>query len=399
MGYVYKRKWKDKVTGEAKEGEIWWIKYYRHGKPYRESSNSDKITRAKDLLKEREGEISQGRLPGIHFAKVTFDELAGDYLTDYKVNGKKSLKRSEQLVEALKKTFEGMRATDITTANAKTYIEKRMEEGLTNASINRELAALKRMFNLGAKCTPPKVNMIPHIPMLKESNVRKGFFEYGEFVALRDALPSQLKPIVTFAYHSGWRKSEILDLTWDRVDLNEGVVRLNPGETKNDSGRVLYLDEEMMKEMKVLFSQRQLGCPHVFHRTGQRIRNFRRAWDTACIKAGLFDVLKDDQGSPVVVKSKKGKDKVVKVPNRIFHDFRRTAVRDMVRSGIPERVAMNVSGHKTRSVFERYNIVSDGDMREAARKRQTYYERQNGLSEKVEEKRGEVIPFQQAQNG
>jgi integrase len=398
MGSIYKRKWKDPKTGEVKEGEVWWIKYYRHGRPYRESSNSDKIGKAKDLLKEREGEISQGKLPGIHFAKVTFDELAGDYLTDYRVNGKKTLKRAEQFVEALKKTFEGMRAMDITTANVKAYIEKRMEEGLTNGTINRELAALKRMFNLGAECTPSKVNMIPHIPMLKESNVRKGFFEYGEYLALRDTLPSQLRPIVTFAYHSGWRKSEILGLTWDRVDLNEGVVRLNPGETKNDSGRMLYLDEEMMKEMKALFSQRQIGCPYVFHREGNRIKDFRGAWDTACVKAGFFDVLKDEQGNTVVTRDKEGNEKTVKVPNRIFHDFRRTAVRDMVRSGIPERVAMSLSGHKTRSVFERYNIVSDGDLREAARKRQVYLEKQNGQSEKVEEKRGEVIQFQQAQN-
>ena len=106
------------------------------------------------------------------------------------------------------------------------------------------------MFHLAAQCTPPKVNLVPYIPMLKESNVRKGFFEATEYKALKKALPEELKPVITFGYHSGWRKSEILGLTWDRVDLREGIVRLDPGETKNEEGRTLYLNKELMEEMK-----------------------------------------------------------------------------------------------------------------------------------------------------
>ena len=144
----------------------------------------------------------------------------------------------------------------------------------------------------------------------------------------------ELKPIVTFGYHSGWRKAEILNLTWDRVDLREGIVRLDPGETKNEEGRTLYLNDELLEEMHKLQAKRHLGCPYVFHRKGKPIAGFRKAWVSACIKAGLYEVLKDDVGNPVVVKDRKGNEKVVKVPTIIFHDFRRTAVRDMVRSGI-----------------------------------------------------------------
>lgn len=385
MGTIYRRK------------RVLWVKYYRNGKPYYESSRSNKKEVAKRLLKRREGEISKGELPGICFDKVRFDELAQDYLTDYRINGKKTLSKAGLCVKHLKGAFEGMRATEITTARIKDYIQGRMEEGLSNASINREMAALKRMFYLGARCTPPKVSRVPYIPMLKESNTRKGFYEYEEYIALKNALPEEVKPIVTFAYHSGWRKNEILTLTWDRVNLKEGIVRLDPGETKNEEGRTLYLDGELLKEMQALHSKRQLGCQFVFHRNGTPIRGFRKAWVSACIQVGLYEVLTDDEGKPVVIKDKKGNEKVVKVPTKILHDFRRTAIRDMVRSGVSERVAMSISGHKTRSVFDRYNIVSDQDLREAAQKKQAYFEKQDA-TELSDPGRGEVIRFRQAQN-
>jgi hypothetical protein len=139
---------------------------------------------------------------------------------------------------------------------------------------------------------------------------------------------------------------------------------------------------------------RHLGCPYVFHRDGDPIRGFRKAWDKAFIGAGFFEVLKSEGGTPVIVKDKKGNEKAVKVPTKIFHDFRRTAVRDMVRSGVPERVVMTISGHKTRSVFDRYNIVSDQDLKEVSRKKQAYHERQRTIQESFDQRRGEIIPFQ-----
>jgi len=262
---------------------------------------------------------------------------------------------------------------------------ERMEKSFANASINRELAALKRMIHLGAQCTPPKVNLVPYIPMLKESNVRKRFFEPDEHKALKDALPEELKPVVTFAYHSGWRKAEILGLTWDKVDLKRGFARLDPGETKNEEGRIFYLNEELMTELKILFSQRRLDCPYVFQRDGKLIKDFGGAWKSACIEAGLLEVVRDARGNET------------KVSSRILHDFRRTAIKDIVRSGIPERVAMKISGHRTRSVFDRYNIVSDQDLKEAALKKQACHEKQN-VAVEGDQKRGEVIPFKQAQN-
>jgi len=200
-----------------RRGKKYWIKYYRNGKPYSESTHSDKKEVAKKLLNTREGEIAKGQLPGIYLDKVTFDELGKDLITDYRINKRKSVDRVELAVKHLEKVFCGVKAVNIDTASVKMYIERRMEAGMANASINRELAALKRMFRLGARCTPVKVGLVPYIPMLRESNTRKGFFEHEDFLKLRDDLPDYLRPVVTFAYHTGWRKAEILNLTWDKV--------------------------------------------------------------------------------------------------------------------------------------------------------------------------------------
>jgi integrase len=280
------------------------------------------------------------------------------------------LDRAERSIKNLKAVFAGVRVVQITTSTINDYIVKRLDEGVKHATINRELAALKRMLNLGAHQTPPKVDRVPYIPKLRENNVRKGFFEHVQFLVFRRHLPEYLKGLVTFAYKTGWRFSEIVELTWNRVDLQNGIVRLEAGETKNDEGRTIYLDDEL----KVIFShqwenRKSSGklCPWVFPNkegTG-RIHDFRDCWNAACraAKLGYGYKLSSDY-----VES--WKDRLP--PGPLFHDLRRTAVRNMVRAGVAERVAMEISGHKTRSVFDRYNIVNETDLKQAAEQQEKY---------------------------
>jgi len=257
MGMIYKNKYRDK-SGAIHESEVFWIKYYRNGKAYRESSKTTKEDDAKKLLKLREGEIAKGKLPGVYFEKVTFAELAEDLQRDYALNNRKSQKRVEECLAHLERFFEGYRVPRITSDKVQAYIELRLSEGAKNGTVNRELSALKRMLSLGAIQTPPKVDRVPHISMLKENNVRQGFLEHGEYLALMDKLPEYLKPVLSFGYTYGWRHSEVIGLTWDRVDLKNRVVRLEPRTTKNDKGRTVYLDDEMLDMLKTLFSQRRL---------------------------------------------------------------------------------------------------------------------------------------------
>ena len=204
------------------------------------------------------------------------------------------------------------------------------------------------MFSLAIEGS--KLLFCPKVPRLEECNVRIGFFEHDQFTAVRAALPDPLKPIVTFDYLTGWRiPSEVFPLQWRQIDRERGIVRLDPGTTKNDSGRIFPYGELLPELSEVMERQweitkqveqaRGIVCPWVFHRHGRRISDFRGAWAKAVEQAGC--------------------------PDRIPHDFRRTAVRNLVRAGVPENVAMMLTGHKTRSVFDRYDIVDENDLRDA----------------------------------
>ena len=158
---------------------------------------------------------------------------------------------------------------------------------------------------------------------------------------------------MTFAYLTGWRvMSEILPINWRQIDRRLGTVRLDPGTTKNEDGR-LFPYGDLLPELtdtingqwhytKQTEQERGIVCPWVFHRNGRPTRSFYGAWRTAC--------------------------RAAEYPQRILHDFRRTAVRNLVRAGVPENVAMQLTGHKTRSVFDRYDIVNEADLRDAVRK-------------------------------
>jgi integrase len=312
------------------------------------------------LLKEREGDVAKGLPITADVGKITFEEAAEDLLTDYRVNKKRSLRTVTLRVQKhLTPFFGGRRLAAISPPLVRQYIAKRQASGASNATINRDLVTLKRMFTLAVQ--GGKLMTRPYIPLLKESNVRKGFFEREQLQNVASHLPSHMRGIAEFAFVTGWRTpSEILPLEWRQVDMKAGEVRLDPGTTKNGEGRVFPFTTELRQvlERQQLIAEalkrdrglivRYVFCFTIGRKAGQRIgeSGYLHAWNHARVAAGC--------------------------PGRIPHDCRRTAVRNLVRAGVPERVAMQLTGHRTRAVFERYNIVSPGDLREAAQRLDAY---------------------------
>ena len=222
-------------------GPIYWIRYYRDGRRFEESAKTYKYEKARDLLKDREGDVAKGIPITPAIGRLCFEDAAADMLTEYEINGRKSYDDVKYRIEnGLGPTFNGRKMASITTSDIRAFTAKRLGQGAAKATVNRELAALKRMYSLAMQAG--KVIRRPHIPMLREDNTRKGFFERAQFEAVRANLPARLRGVATLAYYTGWRtKSEILPLEWKQVDMDAGTVRLEPGSTKNREGRLFPL--------------------------------------------------------------------------------------------------------------------------------------------------------------
>lgn len=357
-------------TGRVyQRGKVWWIQYGFRGRTYRETSGSRKKGAAVKLLRKRLAEMGSGKLVGPSEEQVTFEDLRQLHLTDLKANGRR-LKWARTAWKPLAAFFGGRLALDITSHRLKAYMVHRQSEGAANSTIQKELAAMRRAFKLAVQ-EEEVLASVPAVPHVKVNNVREGFFEPAELRAILHELPQPVAAVVHFAALTGWRKGEVLPLQWAQVDFDAGVARLAPGTTKNDEGPEFPFGALPPLEA-LLTSQRSLTralerergtiVPHVFHRDGKPIRSIRGAWDAACERAGLEGAL--------------------------FHDLRRTAVRNLERAGVPRSVAMKLTGHKTEAVYRRYAIADAAALAEGVEKLARLHQ--------GEASRRKVVPLQEA---
>jgi integrase len=356
-GSIFQKRYTDKKTGKTKKTSMLYMKFYVGGKPKIEPTGTRKHAEAKKILRRKLGEIANGRYIPADVDRTTFGQIKEMLLNHYKANERRSLDRVEDAVAHLEGFF-GLkhRVRDIASDRITAYMAARRQEAAANATINRELAALKLMLRLGERAG--KVVNRPYIGMLEENNKRKGFFEADQCAAVLRHLPDDLRPVFEVAYITGWRvKDEILTREKCHLDLKAGWLRLEPGETKNNEGRMFPIStvprlrevlERQLARTESFEKAKDRIIPCLFHRKGRPIKSFRRAWLTACKNAG--------------------------VPGRIPHDFRRTAIRNLERAGVPRSAAMAMVGHKTESVYRRYAIIEEGMLNEAGVKLQTLYD-------------------------
>lgn len=241
---------------KQKNSAVFWVKYYRNGQAYRESTRTTNKQEAKDFLKQRLGEIATGTFYGPLAERVTIAELAGDFLRDYRINDRKSIDDVEaRWTLHLEPFFGHMKACEVSSDLVARYVDRRREEKASNATINREMAALKRMFRLGLQCTPPKVNRVPKIPRLAENNIRTGFLEDGQFEKIVSHCPELwFRAIVEVGRTYGWRVGELRQLRVRQVDLLGKVIRLDPGTTKNRDGREVSMTQNVYALLLVCVS-------------------------------------------------------------------------------------------------------------------------------------------------
>jgi integrase len=346
--------------GVFKKQGVYWIDYYVSGHRKRERIGPDKRL-AETVLRKRKVEIAEGKfLEKKRPVTTTFDELADAYLS-YSRKNKRSWDRDIRSVKHLAAVFSRKRLVDISPADIERYKALRQTDTDRHgrypkpATINRELACLKAMFNVARKGLLhlpgglPHDNPVSRVRFFDEHNIRYRILTAEEFHRMLDASPDYLKPILQCAYNTAMRRGEILGLTWDKVDLKAGFIRLKDTDTKTDDARNIPIGRELrdvLGRLPVALDAQGKRLPYVFTHNGRPVKSIKR----------VFARVRQQTG----------------ITNTVFHDYRHTATTNLRRAGVDALTAMRITGHKTMAVFKRYNTIDEQDLQAAQRRLDTY---------------------------
>jgi integrase len=321
----------------------WVIQFYKDGRRIREATGLTDRATAQRRLTTRLYQVDKNEFAARERKPIRIEELF-TALEEHNLSNRKGRPRELRgRWRHLAPQFGTMPANNLTTDDIRHYIRQRQQEGASNATVNRELAALKRMLNFGRQSTPPKVRVVPYIPMLKEDNVRTGFVEDEAFSRLAaEASELWLRTFLELAYSYGWRRAELLGLRVRQVDLRARTIRLDVGSTKNGEGREVAMTAKVVELLREATAGKAAEDFVLTREDGKPVKDFRNAWENLTTRAGL--------------------------PNLIVHDLRRSAAKALRAAGVPESVVMAIGGWKTPAMFRRYAIVSTADQRAAVEK-------------------------------
>ena len=329
-------------------------------------------------------------VPSADLTNFHYADLRKMYLSDYAEAERKSLKTNVTTDEVyvcglkwLDKFFgyenegdKGRKVIHITVDQIDAFKAERKAAGAANGTINRALAALRRMFTLARD--KGKLQFAPAIKMLPEpKQPRHGFLEIEDYEKLYNVLGVEVRnattgrishpfayvqPLLQIGFYTGMRLGEIVNFKWSNIDLNDNVIRLAKGTTKNDEARFIPMIDglpEMFQSLKR--KNPEAGENDLVFRGSdgkKAIGNFTKAWQISCVKAGIKT---KTNGQEIVSHFDAGS-----YHGFLFHDLRRSAIRNLIRAGVNQTVAKKISGHKTDRVFERYDITSTEDLTDAA---------------------------------
>jgi integrase len=328
-GRIYKR-----------EGcQFWYAQYYDlNGKIQRPSTGETDERKAYAHLAKLIAKRDVGVAVGTAYERTTLGELIEDVYKNYEVRALRSLLRTKACGAHLTEFFgERRKVKTLSSPELDDYVLMRQKEKASNGTIIRELALLQRAFTLGKRNR--KIANPPAVPSLTPPKPREGFLTHPEWLKLHAALPEDLKDPVAFPYLSGWRVGEMKTLRWSDVDRLGKRIVLRPEHSKNGESRTLIFGADGWAIIERAAARQIPTVGEVFTREGRAIRWFYKSWIKARRDAGL--------------------------PTLKVHDLRRSAIRNLVRAGVPESVAMKCSGHKSATVFQRYNVTSDADIADA----------------------------------
>lgn len=324
-------------------GRVYWVEYYMNGRRKRERIGPNKKAaeqRLREALKLRTEERFIDKDPA---SRLSLGDLCKWYLELPEVKAKDSYERDKHFIIHLKRLLgEGTKIKDVTPGKMESYQKQRLAEPspahpgktITPCEVNKEVTALKVIFNRAVRHGKLKLNPITQVKRLPENNVRQRILAQEEFKALLDASEPHLKPILMVAYYMGMRKDEIVRLVWSEVDLKKGFIRLPAERTKTDNPRNIPIHPEVKMVLERL--PRGLHTDRVFLRYGQPFDEIKHSFQAACRKA--------------------------KIENFTFHDLRHCALNNLRKAGNDFFQIMAMSGHKTISVFKRYNLVTEEEL-------------------------------------
>jgi integrase len=339
-------KWLKDEHGEyiRRESKNWYLIFYHGGRQIHENSRTTSFTEAKDMLLQRLGDKGK-RIRPKHSAKLRYEDIREPWLDRLQAQKKAMLQtlangtRTVWGLEHIDKFFAHMKVSAIDDGAVMRFRKARLAEGASGSTVNRNLSLLRGMMNLARK-KKKYYGDLPDFEMTDErANVRKGFLEHADFEKLLAQLPAHLHTLLIFLYTVAVRLGEAQAVAWPQIDLKNRVVSL--WDTKNGEWRTVPLCTDLVTRLSKVPTSQRNGA--VFYQGA-----FRKSWITACIKCKLGHWEHPDP------KNAKRKQYV----GLLVHDLRRSAIRNMTLAGVPQNIAMAISGHKTIAVFLRYNIVA-----------------------------------------